>query len=172
MTREQLLQKIRLMLDDINAEEQLYSDEELLNRLEDAAAAYSAYRPIKRRVTIDLIKGENPLPEDYQIWLEGLENFVIYGQTLYSDYAIGVTFVYLANRMIEEIPFQDIALLMDYAFAGILENAVSAAGDISSLKLGKGLQLSFDNIAEVNKLALSKRDSFIRALTAVQGSWC
>ena len=53
MTREQLLQKIRLLLDDINAEEQLYSDEELLNRLEDAAAAYSAYRPIKRRVTID-----------------------------------------------------------------------------------------------------------------------
>ena len=98
MTREQLLQKIRLMLDDTNAEEQLYSDEELLNRLEDAAAAYSAYRPIKRRVTIDLIKGENPLPEDYQIWLEGLENFVIYGQTLYSDYATGVTFVYLANN--------------------------------------------------------------------------
>ena len=160
---------IRQRLGDSSGE--LYTEAEINAMLESAVAVYSAAKPIKRRWVKPSGVTEIALPEDYREWITGLDDCVILENTLYcTPWAREV--IYYANRTADEIPAGDLPLLADYCFCMALESAVSESGDISSLKLGKGLQLSFDNIAEVRKLASDTRQQVMNRLNSIVGAWC
>lgn len=149
----------------------LYTDEEIDGMLASAVAVYSAAKPITRKWTKPAGVTETKLPDDYREWIRGLEGCEIIENTVYC-LPWKTEVVYYANRTLEEIPSGDLAILADYCFCLALENAVSSSGDISSLKLGKGLQLSFDNIAEVRQLAGDIRGQVMRRLHSAVGAWC
>ncbi len=160
---------IRQRLGDSDGE--LYTDDEITAMLASAVAAYSAARPIKRRWMKPSGITEITLPEDYREWIIGLDDCIILENTLYcTPWAREV--IYYANWTVDEIPAGDLPLLADYCFCMALESAVSDSGDISSLKLGKGLQLSFDNIAEVRKLASDIKQQVMSRLNSIIGVWC
>ncbi len=161
-------EQIRQRLGD--SDNSLYSDDEINGMLASAIAAYSAARPIKRRWIKPAGITEAPLPDDYREWIRGLENCEIIGNRVYC-LPWETEVIYFANRTLEEIPAGDIALLADYCFCLALESAVSDSGDISSLKLGKGLQLSFNNIAEVRQLAGDTRKQVMGKLYSAIGAW-
>ncbi len=161
-------EQIRQRLGD--SDKSLYSDDEINGMLISAIAAYSTARPIKRRWIKPAGITEATLPGDYQEWIRGLEDCEIIGNTVYC-LPWKTEVIYFANRTLDEIPAGDIALLADYCFCLALESAVSDSGDISSLKLGKGLQLSFNNIAEVRQLAGDTRNQVMRRLYSVVGAW-
>lgn len=149
---------------------ELYSDDEIHAMIDTAVMAYSRARPIKRRWIKPVGMVEAKLPADYQEWVSGLEGCEIIGNTVYClPWQMSV--VYLANRTAEEVPLSDLQIIADYCFCTALEKAVSDSGDISSLKLGKGLQLSFANITEVRQLATDTRNQVMSSLNSIKGAW-
>ncbi len=174
---ENLLSKLRIAIGD-KAEPYIYDDDELTSIIEVATYEYSKYRPIKRLgvLNFEIDIKEYVLPDDYQTWIEGLEDYKVYEKILVlednplSNYSI--KYVYYADRKVNEIPVCDLSLIIDYSFFYIIDSAVKEGSDISTLKLGKGLQISFDNISELNKSAMRRLENFNSKLKAsCIGSW-
>ena len=161
------VEMIRKRLGDSDGE--VYSEDEINAMLESAVAAYSAAKPIKRLWIKPGGVTETELPTDYREWIAGLEGCSIIGNTLYC-LPWKTNIIYFANRKIDEIPASDLSLIADYCFCLALESTVSNSGDISGLKLGKGLQLSFDNISEVRQLAKDTRQMVMRRLNSTVGA--
>ncbi len=176
MSMDNVIEKIRIALCD-NTEPYLYSGEELYAILELAAANYSKYKPAKKKGTIyvELGKSEYSLPNDFQTWIGGLENYDIFDGIVDLGFSpmqsFEIKFSYLATRTPEEIPTVDLPLLVDYTFYFIIDGAIKETSDISALKLGKGLQIQFSNINELNKAAERRLKGFNDKLMGSFGGW-
>jgi hypothetical protein len=149
----------------------LYDDPSLLVIIKSAIFDYSQYRPQRRRGLITLREDllEYVLPDDYQTWITGLENYEVLDSTLYLDVypkaPIQLTFTYLANHNIASLPDNALALILDYCTWKILSDSVREGAEISELKLGKGLDIKFGYIDELNKSADTRRSSYMAAVT-------
>lgn len=187
MNDYELISKLRFSIGDIK-EPYLFSDEQLNHYIEQASLFYSKYRPAKKMGQIQVFPNEHnySLPEDYQMWISGLENYTILGNTLFIENNISsfcIDYFYYADRKPSEIPACDIPILLDYCISEIIENTVicksnqqSSDSSITALKLGKGLDITFDTLQDLKKelysIAEKKKEKFLEELkSTVSGGW-
>jgi hypothetical protein len=173
MQQTEMLKSLREEMKD-NVEPYLNTDDELLSALKRAIADYSRYRPRKCRGYIEFVKGqtEYPLPEGYQTWISGLDDYEVLDGILYTDGSTGgVSFVYYASHTIESFPAGDITLLLDFVMWKQFEAMVQEGSEISALKLGKGLAIDFSNFGQLNKAADRRRESYLASIRQPLGGW-
>ncbi|WP_340701665.1 hypothetical protein [Brevibacillus borstelensis] len=173
---QQLIKRLRNEFGD-KEEPYRFSDDELLGLLHEAVADYSKYRPRKRRgmIAISTDSTEYQLPGDYQTWITGLEGYDIFDRTLsFSTPPIGsfnLTFTYLADQTLESIPDRDVSLLLDYSMWKLLDSVVREGAEISGLKLGKGLEIKFDNFDKIAKEAEGRQQRYMNSVSMPIGVW-
>ncbi|WP_027416214.1 hypothetical protein [Aneurinibacillus terranovensis] len=169
-----ILQKLRSEIGDA-VKPYLNSDDELLSRLEEAVGDYSKYRPRRIKANLTLVPGSTvfPLPADCQTWVSGLEDYEVLSNALYLEQPVlspvTVPFVYLGDHVLQTIPDRDISILFDFIMWKHYEAVVSEGAEISGLKLGKGLDIKFDNFDELNKAAERRKNSYINRVTRPLG---
>jgi len=174
MEKAELLRKLRGEIGD-NQEPYRIPDPQLSDIISDTIGDYSRYRPRKKKGALSLVPGtvEYQFPDDYQTWLSGLENHEILDKTLYLDAApVGtgtISYTYLGDHTIETVPVRDAAILIDYCMWKLLSDIVREGAEISGLKLGKGLEIKFDNFDEISKLAARRLDNYNRNVKLVVG---
>lgn len=174
MTEAELIQKLRKEIGD-TSEPYKFTPEYLSSIIHDAVGDYSGHRPRKIKGKISLVPGttEYPMPEGYQTWIRGLDGYEIFDKTLYLDTApipaVDIDFVYLGNHTVETVPVQDINLIMDYCMWKLLGDIVRDGAEISGLKLGKGLDIEFDNFDQIEKLASKHLDNYRRNVIKTVG---
>jgi hypothetical protein len=147
-----------------------YDDSALLVYIKSAVSDYSLYRPRRKRGTIYLREDllEYPLPAGYQTWVMGLENYDVIDDTLYLDAypkkPFDLTFVYLGDHDIASLPDNAQSIIIDYCMWKLLSDAVREGSEISELKLGKGLDIRFNNFDQIRELAQQRYDSYLAAV--------
>lgn len=185
---ENIIIRLRITIGD-NKEEHLFSDEQLKCYIQTAVFEYSKYKPTIRIAEICTEPNVNiySLPEDYQTWIYGLQYYDIVDKHLYINNNLTrkvIRYKYYADRQFFEVPQSDLQLIADYCFYLIINDIISNKStdnfknndNISALKLGRGLDLSFDNNQTLEKelysIAESKKNNFYNALkNNVIGSW-
>jgi hypothetical protein len=176
MAEADLIGKLRKEIGD-EVEPYKFSPEYLESLIQDAVGDYSRYRPRKRKGTVNLTPGvtEFPLPADYQTWLTGLDGYEVLDKTIYLDSAptsaVGVSFTYLADHTAETVPDRDTPILLDYCMWRLLSDIIREGAEISGLKLGKGLEIEFDNFNQVEKLAAKRLENYHRSVKKVMGGY-
>lgn len=187
MTDCELISKLRISIGDIK-EPYFFSDEQFITCIEKTSSLYSKYRPIKRIGQLQIIphKEQYLLPSDYQMWISGLENYRIVGDTISIEknhVSFSIDYLYYANRKPSEIPACDVPFLLDYCMGEIIESTVicksnerNAESNISVLKIGKGLDVSFDTMENLEKelysIAERKKKCFLDEIkNVVSGGW-
>lgn len=188
MEIKELIEEIRIATGDVDAP-YTFSDNQLEQMAAEAVSIYSRYRPAVKTGQIEVIPGkeEYSLEGDYQMWIEGLEECEVVGVRVFirgNRAAYRILYKYYADRDVTEIPDIDIPLIIDYCTACAIEHSVIRRGGIKSgdeniaaLRLGKGLDISFDTAEtlkkEITAIAARKKDSFINELkNRLMGSWC
>lgn len=172
----ELVKKLRKELGD-EEEPFLHTDDELVEKLTEAVFDYSRYRPRKRKGSLMLMPGQKEynLPEDYQTWIEGLTGYEILDRALFltsSPFSsTELSFLYLADHSLESIPTRDHGLLLDFCMAKALDEIVREGSEISALKLGKGLQISFDNFDKIVQEAAVRRNRYDQSVKKPVGMW-
>ncbi|MDO3680632.1 hypothetical protein [Paenibacillus ehimensis] len=147
-----------------------YDDEELLEFVQSAIYDYSQYRPRRRRGTLSFQPGvlEYTLPADFQTWVAGLEGYEVLENIVYLESSpaasYSVTFIYLGNHDIASMPEGALSLVLDFCTWKLFSDAVREGSEISELKLGKGLDIKFDNFDQINELADKRRNSYLAAV--------
>ncbi|MGG1441406.1 hypothetical protein ABE354_04975 [Brevibacillus laterosporus] len=172
----ELVDKLRYELGDME-EPFFYSNDDLISRLTEAIYDYSSYRPRKRKGLIKLVPGvmEYELPEDYQTWIIGLSGYEILERTLITPFTpVGhseLRFHYYADHTIESLSVRDHRILLDYCMAKILYEIVREGAEISGLKLGKGLQINFDNFDKIAQEAIFRQNRYEQSAKKPIGMW-
>ncbi|MED1787621.1 hypothetical protein P4V47_08885 [Brevibacillus laterosporus] len=172
----ELVKKLRFDLGDME-EPFFYSNDDLISRLTEALYDYSRYRPRRRKGLIKLVPGvtEYELPEDYQTWIIGLSGYEVLGRTLIVPGApIGhaeLSFHYYADHTIESLSVRDHRILLDYCMAKFLYEIVREGAEISGLKLGKGLQINFDNFDKIAQEAIFRQNRYEQSVKKPIGMW-
>lgn len=147
-----------------------YEEAELLGFIQGAISNYALFRPSHKRAVLTLQPGvqEYPLPEDFQTWTRGLEEYEVLDKTLYLDYPvtgpINVRYTYLGGYDISSMPEGVQSIIIDYCMWKLLSDAVREGSEISELKLGKGLDIKFDNFDQINELADKRYKSYLAAV--------
>lgn len=175
MQLDKLIQKVRKEIKD-DTEPYLNDDPDIISFLEEAAADFSKYQPRQRRGKLNLIPGveEYPLPADYQTWISGLEGYEVVGNTLYVEgiYApMEVSFTYWGMHAPETVPDSYVSALLDYIMFKQMDEMVQEGTEISGLKLGKGLDIKFDNFDELNKAAERRWRQYLQKVTGPVGGY-
>lgn len=183
-----LIESIRFAIGD-NQTKYIFTDEQIKQYIQTAVLEYSKYKPTIRTAEIRTEPNVNiyPLPEDYQTWIYGLQYYDIVDKHLYINNNLTrkvIRYKYYADRQLFEVPQSDLQLIADYCFYLIINDIISnkstdnfkSNDNISALKLGRGLDLSFDNNQTLEKelysIAESKKNNFYNALkNNVIGSW-
>lgn len=171
-----LLTKLRTELGD-KEEPYRYPDSDLLDLLTEAVSDYSKYRPRQARGTISIVPGqqEYQLPAEYQTWVSGLSGYDIFDRTLLLScppaQSYDITFTYLADHTIESLPEREWSLLLDYAMWKLLDGIVREGAEISALKLGKGLEIKFDNFDKIAQESTRRYERYQKAVTRPVGGW-
>ncbi|OXM84602.1 hypothetical protein [Paenibacillus rigui] len=169
-----LLTAIRTEIGD-KEEPYRYDEMALLEFIQGAISDYSQYRPRRKRGSITLREDslEYQMPDDYQVWVSGLENYEVLDSMLYLDVyprsPIILTFVYLANHDVSSLPESSLSLIVDYCMWKLLSDATREGSEISELKLGKGLDIKFDNFDQISKLAETRYSSYLSAVKKTIG---
>ncbi|UED70689.1 hypothetical protein [Brevibacillus sp. HD3.3A] len=154
-----------------------FLDDDLLDLLNEAIGDYSRHRPRVQRGKITLLPDitEYQLPDDYQTWISGLTGYEIFDRTLFlSVPPVGnfdLTFTYLADHTLESITDRDVSLLFDYSMWKLLDNIVREGAEISGLKLGKGLEIKFDNFDQISKEAERRLKRYTDSISKPIGVW-
>ncbi|UED72150.1 hypothetical protein [Brevibacillus sp. HD3.3A] len=154
-----------------------FLDDDLLDLLNEAVGDYSKHRPRVQRGKITLLPDitEYQLPDDYQTWINGLTGYEIFDRTLFlSVPPVGnfdLTFTYLADHTLESIPDRDVSLLFDYSMWKLLDSIVQDGAEISGLKLGKGLDIKFDNFDQISTMAQQRQARYMKLVTKPIGMW-
>lgn len=168
-----------------NEEPYLFSKEEITVCVYEALKFYSKKNPILKEGCIDTVPQQKKyaLPFDYQTWYEGLENVDIAGNDVITAQAgYGrISFLYYADRKFCEVPKEDLPLFFTYCLGAMLEKqAVKLArgteGDIKAMKLGRGLELTFDEGKNVREellaIAHAQKKKFFDSIKGkCRGSW-
>lgn len=183
-----LIESIRFAIGD-NQTKYIFTDEQIKQYIQTAVLEYSKYKPTIRTAEIRTEPNVNiyPLPEDYQTWIYGLQYYDIVDKHLYISNNLTrkvIRYKYYADRRLFEVPQSDLQLIADYCFYLIINDTLSNKSiinfnnndNISALKLGRGIDLSFDNTQNLQKelysIAESKKNNFYNALkNNVIGSW-
>ncbi|MDR6883027.1 hypothetical protein [Bacillus sp. 3255] len=169
MDQTTLLIALRTEINDLE-EPYRYEDWALLDFVQSAVSDYSRYRPRHRRGSITLLPNmsEYKLPEDYQTWIKGLEDYEILDDILYLDFPplgpLVVPFTYLGDHDIASLPNAATSLILDYCMWKMLSDVVREGSEISELKLGKGLDIKFDNFDQITELAETRRCSYLASV--------
>lgn len=168
----------------------IYQEEELCEFLQAAVLLYSKYQPVVRMGQLQLIPNvqEYVLPEDYQLWKDGLQGFYISGNKLFVESSLScckITYFYYANRRLSEIPEGDKYFLLDYCVSLAIEAVITRTSkdylsnqdSITALKLGKGLDITFGTMEDLKKnlseLMEKKKTAFLFELqNRPLGGWC
>ena len=170
-----------------NKKPYFFKEKEIQNHLRTALGLYSRSSPIIREGKIILIPGQTiyVLPEDYQTWYRGLENYTITAKNIVieTSYSGTIPFLYYADRKIEEIPEKDIPLFYAYCYGEMLEKKAleiteesAAEGILKEIKLGRGLDLIFDEEKSTKEIlwqiAQNKKQEFFDGIKGrITGSW-
>ncbi|MCP1306490.1 phage adaptor protein [Paenibacillus tyrfis] len=151
-----------------------YDDAALLGFIRGAVYDYSQYRPLRRRGTLNFQPGqqEYTLPADLQTWVTGLEKYEVLDNIVYLDRppaaSYSVAYTYLGNHDIVSMP-EALSLVLDFCMWKLLSDAVREGSEISELKLGKGLDIKFDNFDQIKELADKRYKSYLAAVTKPVG---
>ncbi|MBU7314057.1 hypothetical protein [Paenibacillus oleatilyticus] len=152
-----------------------YNDKELLEFVQSAVYDYSQYRPRRRRGILNIQPEvlEYTLPADFQTWVVGLEAYEVLDNILYLNSSpvasYSVAYTYLGNHDIASMPEGALSLILDFCTWKLFSDAVREGSEISELKLGKGLDIKFDNFDQINELADKRRNSYLAAVTKPVG---
>lgn len=139
-----------------NQEPYFFVEKEIQNSVDTALKLYSRKKPILREGNIVIVEGQKiyALPEDYQTWYKGLEKYDIVGNciVLKNSFCEMISFLYYADRTITEVPENEMYLFYSYCYGDLLEKTalemteqVIAEGDLKTMKLGRGLELTFED---------------------------
>jgi hypothetical protein len=154
-----------------------FDDPGLFRLMEEAIGDYSKYRPARKKGSISLVpeQTEYPLPEDYQTWISGLEDYEVVGDMLYLDFTPSssdyIPFIYLSDHDIDSAPTRDAGIILDYCMWKLLETIVREGAEISGLKLGKGLDIKFQNFDQIREEASKRKDSYLCRVQVPVGGW-
>lgn len=165
-----------------------FAEEEIQNSVNAALKFYSRKKPILREGSIATMEGQRiyALPEDYQTWYKGLEKYAIVGNciVLKNSFCGTISFLYYADRTITEIPENELYLFYHYCYGDLLEKRAEemteqniAEGSIKQMKLGRGLELTFEDGKNSKEMLLDiakdKKQLFFEGIKGnIWGSWC
>lgn len=171
-----------------NKEPYFFTEKEIQNSVWIALKYYSKKKPMIREHNITIVEGQKQyeLPQDYQTWYKGLEKYDIVGNCIILESAFcgTLSFLYYADRTIEEIPEKDICLFYHYCYGDLLEKKALdmteqsiAEGNVKQMKLGRGLELTFEEgkntKEELLNSAKEKKQLFFDGIKGnITGSWC
>lgn len=174
MDQAKLIRKLRGEIGD-NQEPYKIPPEQINDLIEGAVEDYSRYRPLKKKgkITLEQGKTEYPLPDDCQTWLSGLEGCEVISNVLYLATApLGIREIpvtYLADHKVETVPNRDSGLIIDNCMWKLLSDIVREGAEISGLKLGKGLEIKFDNFKEITEIAAQRLKNYQDNVRQVTG---
>jgi hypothetical protein len=174
MDQAKIIRKLRGEIGD-NQEPYKILPEQINDLIEGAVEDYSGHRPRKKKGKIILEPGktEYPLPDDCQTWLSGLEGCEVIGNVFYLEPAPlstrEIPIAYLAVHTVETVPNRDSGLILDHCMWKLLSDIVREGAEISGLKLGKGLEIKFDNFDEITKIATQRLNNYKRNIKQVAG---
>ena len=165
-----------------------FTEKEIQNSVDTALKFYSRKKPIIREHNIAIVEGQKiyALPEDYQTWYKGLEKYDVVGNAivLKNSFYGTISFYYYADRKITEIPENEIYLFYHYCYGDLLEQRAEemteqgiAEGSLKTMKLGRGLELTFEDGKNSKEmlldLAKDKKQLFFDGVKGkIVGSWC
>ncbi len=171
-----------------NEKPYFFAEKEIQNSVNTALKFYSRKKPILREGNIVIVEGQKiyALPEDYQTWYKGLEKYDIVGNciVLKNSFCGMISFLYYADRKITEISEKEIGLFYSYCYGDLLEKKALemteqgiAGGDLKTMKLGRGLELTFEDGKNSKELLLDlakeKKQLFFDGIKGnIIGSWC
>lgn len=186
MCEAEFLKELRGSIGDTE-EPYTFSDSRIMQTVEEGVLFYSRYRPARKIGVIYAALGMEfyPFADDYQTWTKGLEEYQVLDRAVWIPGNLSqfeIRYEYLANRTFSEIPPIDLPLVLEYCQGSLIEYSLlekQGAGleePISALKLGKGLDLSFDTAEtlrkELLKIAAEKKAHFFCALkSGLAGGW-
>lgn len=153
----------------------VFEPDELDRAINAAVADYSRYRPRTKRAILTLTPGstEIPLPNDYQTYVKGLEDYEVYSSTVYLDEApstsIEVPYFYLGCHNATSVPEADMPIILDYCVWKLYSNMIIDGTDVSQVKIGK-LDIEFANIDQITELAQKRLDNYLRAVKKPVGA--
>ena len=165
-----------------------FTEKEIQNSVDTALKFYSRKKPIIRQCDIDMIEKQKmyALPEDYQTWYQGLEKYDVVGNAivLKNSFYGRISFLYYADRKITEIPENEKYLFYHYCYGALLEKRAEemteqgiAEGSLKTMKLGRGLELTFEDGKNSKEMLLDiakdKKQLFFEGIKGnIWGSWC
>ena len=171
-----------------NEKPYFFTEKEIQNSVCNALKLYSRKKPIIRQCDVDIVEKQKiyALPEDYQTWYKGLEKYDIVENciVLKNGFYGTISFLYYADRKITEIPESKLYLFYSFCYGDLLEKKVLemteqniANGDLKTMKLGRGLELTFENGKNGREmlidLAKNKKQPFFHLLNKnAIGGWC
>ena len=171
-----------------NEKPYFFTEKEIQNSVDAALKFYSQKKPVIRECSITIVKKQKiyPLPEDYQTWYRGLEKYEMVGDciVLKNSFYGTISFLYYADRKITEIPENEKYLFYHYCYGDLLEKRAEqmteqsiAEGSIEQMKLGRGLELTFEEGKDSKEmlldLAKDKKQLFFEGIKGkIVGSWC
>ena len=171
-----------------NEKPYFFTEKEIQNSVCNALKLYSRKKPIIKEGCIHTVRGQKIyiFPEDYQTWYKGLEEYDIVEKSLFlkKDCYGDIPFLYYADRTIAEIPESELYLFYSFCYGDLLEKKVLemteqniANGDLKTMKLGRGLELTFENGKNGREmlidLAKEKKQIFFEEIKGnIVGSWC
>lgn len=171
-----------------NEKPYFFTEKEIQNSVCNALKLYSRKKPIIRQCDVDIVEKQKiyALPEDYQTWYKGLEKYDIVENciVLKNGFYGTILFLYYADRKITEIPESELYLFYSFCYGDLLEKKVLemteqniANGDLKTMKLGRGLELTFENGKNGREmlidLAKNKKQPFFHLLNKnAIGGWC
>lgn len=171
-----------------NEKPYFFTEKEIQNSVNTALKFYSRKKPIIRECNITIVEGQKlyALPEDYQTWYKGLEKYAIVGNciVLKNGYCGMIAFLYYADRKITEIPESELYLFYSFCYGDLLEKKALKMteqgitdGNLKTMKLGRGLELTFEEGKNSKELLLDlakeKKQLFFDGIKGnIIGSWC
>lgn len=171
-----------------NEKPYFFTEKEIQNSVNTALKFYSRKKPIIRECNITIVEGQKlyALPEDYQTWYKGLEKYAIVGNciVLKNGYCGMIAFLYYADRKITEIPESELYLFYSFCYGDLLEKKALKMteqgitdGNLKTMKLGRGLELTFEDGKNSKELLLDlakeKKQLFFDGIKGnIIGSWC
>ena len=171
-----------------NEKPYFFAEKEIQNSVNTALKFYSRKKPIIRECNITIVEGQKlyALPEDYQTWYKGLEKYAIVGNciVLKTGYYGMISFLYYADRKITEIPESELYLFYSFCYGDLLEKKALKMteqgitdGNLKTMKLGRGLELTFEEGKNSKELLLDlakeKKQLFFDGIKGnIIGSWC
>lgn len=168
----------------------IFTDEQIKLYIKNAVCYYSKSKPTKRIGHIEVVPNipEYKLPEDYQTWILGLEDYSITDNNVWvgkDKIKYRIDFLYYADKCFSEIPQRDIPLILECCQSEMIEatvmNTIGSENEdkenVASIKLGKGLDITFEDSKQLEKelyaIAQTKKQHFLNEIkNTVSGGWC